>query len=292
MNSDDYLPLVKLALREDLGDRGDVTTSAVFSDEVSQAVLLSKDHGVLAGEEVFGAVFREIDSQVTLEFFHHDGDTLEPGDKVATVRGKITSILTGERIAINFISLLSGIATSARQFAEAAAAAGNAVVLDTRKTIPGFRALSKYAVRTGGARNHRTGLYDMVLLKDNHIDFAGSITEAVKRVRSRWSDEFRIEVECRTLADVEEALESGVDVVMLDNMDVSLVERAVALRNSAEAVGADHAGGGAVDFEASGNMNLETVGTMSTAGVDFISVGSLTHSVRSFDFSLRTDKPK
>ena len=284
MNPDDYRPLVQLALREDLGDRGDVTTSAVFSDEVSQAVLSSKDHGILAGEDVFWAVFAEVDSHVVVEFGHHDGEALEPGDKVATVHGKISSILTGERIAINFISLLSGIATSAGEFVESAACGGNTIVLDTRKTIPGYRNLSKYAVRTGGAKNHRTGLFDMVMLKDNHIDFAGSISEAVRRVRQRWSDEFRIEVECRSLAEVEEALECGVDVIMLDNMDVTLVERAVSLR--------DRAGGARAELEASGNMNLETVRTMSGAGVDFVSVGSLTHSVRSFDFSLKTDKPK
>lgn len=284
MNPDDYRPLLQLALREDLGDRGDVTTDAVFSAQVSQAVLSSKDHGTLAGEEVFRAVYAEIDSGVAVEFGHHDGDSLVPGDKVATVRGKISSILTGERVAINFISLLSGIATSARAFVDSAAAGGNTVVLDTRKTIPGFRNLSKYAVRTGGARNHRTGLFDMVLLKDNHIDFAGSIREAVRRVRLRWSDEFRIEVECRSLAEVEEALSCGVDVIMLDNMDVKLVEKAVTLRNNAT--------GAAVELEASGNMNLETVRTMSAAGVDFVSVGSLTHSVRSFDFSLKTGKPE
>jgi len=281
MIPDDYLPLVQLALREDLGNRGDVTTGAVFADEISQATLVSKDTGVLAGSEVFRAVFREIDNELSIDFKHADGDELKPGDTVAIVDGKIVSILTGERVAINFLSFLSGIATSARRFSEAAAAGGRAIILDTRKTLPGYRNLSKYAVRTGGASNHRNGLYDMVLIKDNHIDFAGSITRAVERVRSKWGNEFRIEVECRTLDDVREALACGVEVIMLDNMDAQLVRDAVALKS----------GTAAVEFEASGNVTLERAGVLSGTGVDFISVGSLTHSVKGFDFSLKTDVP-
>jgi len=287
MIPDDYLPLVQLALREDLGDRGDVTTGAVFADEVSRAALLSKDRGVLAGSEVFCAVFSQIDTNLSIDFHFKDGDVLEPGDPVASVKGKVVSILTGERVAINFLSFLSGIATSARRFTDAAAAGGRAVILDTRKTLPGYRNLSKYAVRTGGASNHRNGLYDMVLIKDNHVDFAGSITAAVERVREKWSGEFRIEVECRTLDDVAEALASGVDVIMLDNMDEKLVQKAVALKKSP--TGAPAKGG--VEFEASGNVTLERARLLSGAGVDFISVGSLTHSVKGFDFSLKTDIP-
>ena len=282
MSPDDYLPLVKLALREDLGARGDVTTGAVFAGETSRAVLFSKDSGVLAGAEVFCAVFAELDNDLSVDFHFSDGDSLDPGDAVASLSGRVASILTGERVAINFLSFLSGIATSARRFADAAAAGGPGVILDTRKTLPGYRNLSKYAVRTGGASNHRNGLYDMVLIKDNHIDFAGSITRAVELVRSRWADEFKIEVECRTLDDVREALACNVDMIMLDNMSEQLVREAVSLKSPAS----DSAG-----FEASGNVTLQTAGILSGTGVDFISVGSLTHSVKGFDFSLKTDLP-
>ena len=287
MSPDDYLPLVQLALREDLGDRGDVTTGAIFTGEISRATLLSKDSGVLAGAEVFRAVFAELDVELSVEFHCSDGDCLKPGETVASLNGRVATILTGERAAINFLSFLSGIATSAREFADAAAAGGRAVILDTRKTLPGYRNLSKYAVRAGGASNHRNGLYDMVLIKDNHIDFAGSIARAVERVRSKWADEFKIEVECRTLGDVREALNCGVDVIMLDNMEEQLVSEAISLKIST--AGEQAASG--VDFEASGNVTLETAGTLSGAGVDFISVGSLTHSVKGFDFSLITDVP-
>jgi nicotinate-nucleotide pyrophosphorylase (carboxylating) len=284
MNLDDYAPLVKLALSEDLGDRGDVTSSAVFDLEFSQAVLLSKDTGILAGRDVFCYVMGEVDHELKVDFMFDDGAALKPGNRVAVVRGRVLSILTAERCALNFLSFLSGIATAAGAFSSASSLAGNALILDTRKTLPGYRNISKYAVRVGGGKNHRNGLYDMVLLKDNHIDFSGSISEAVKRVRRRWADELRIEVECRSLEEVKEALECGVDVIMLDNMDEKAVRRAVDIRNSSQS--------GKIELEASGNMDLEQVPAMSAAGVDYISVGGLTHSVKSFDFSLKTDLPK
>ena len=283
MNSDDYARLVALALEEDLGDRGDVTSSALFSDEKSQAVLLSKDSGILAGAEVFRYVFHQVDKETTVEFAFSDGDGLSPGDCVAQIRGKILSILTAERTALNFISFLSGIATLAAGYVRESSRAGKTVVLDTRKTLPGYRRLSKYAVKTGGAANHRMGLYDMVLLKDNHIDFAGSITEAVKRVRARWSETLRVEVECRTLEEVSEAIECGVDVVMLDNMDDDTMITAVDTRNNAA--------GRRPELEASGNIGLSRIAAVSATGVDFVSVGGMTHSVSSFDFSLKTDIP-
>lgn len=284
MKPDDYLPLLRLALREDLGDRGDVTTDAIFSGEVSSAVLLSKDTGVLAGAEIFIAVYEELDHDVSVIFHKRDGDSLQPGETVALVKGPVASILAGERVAINFLSFLSGIAGGTKRFVEAAAAGGRAVILDTRKTLPGYRMLSKYAVRAGGGRNHRNGLYDMVLIKDNHIDFSGSITRAVERVRSKWGGEYRIEVECRTTEEVKEALACAVDVIMLDNMDEKSVREAVSLRKASNRL--ESAG---VKFEASGNMDLKTAGIMSGTGVDYISVGSLTHSVKCFDFSLRTE---
>lgn len=267
--------LVRLALEEDLADLGDVTTSAVFDTETGTLALVSKDSGVLAGGGMFDLVFREVDENTAVRWLCRDGDPLSPGDKVATVTGRSASLLTAERTALNFLSFLSGIATITRRYVEAARAGGQAAVLDTRKTLPGYRQLSKYAVRIGGGVNHRMGLYDMVMLKDNHIDLCGSITEAVHRVRKRWGDRFQIEVECRTSADVNEAVAAGADVVMLDNMERETI---------VSVVGMDH---GSVKLEVSGNVSFETIGGISATGVDLISVGKITHSAPAFDFSLK-----
>ena len=275
MRESDYLPLLQLALSEDLGDLGDVTSQAVAPDGQTTATLWSKDTGVLAGQEVFAAVFRAIDSGTRVQFALPDGALLTPGERVAEVRGKALALLSGERTGLNFISFLSGIATSTRAFVESARASGHAVILDTRKTLPGWRALSKYAVTVGGGSNHRQGLYDMVLIKDNHVDSAGSVQEAVRMVRQKWGKRFRVEVECRTPAEVTAALAAGVDMIMLDNMDAEAMGREVRRI------------GGRVKVEASGTMTPERVPAVSAAGVDFISVGAITHSVKSFDFSLK-----
>jgi nicotinate-nucleotide pyrophosphorylase (carboxylating) len=277
MRQGDYLPLVQLALREDLGDLGDVTSQAVTPEGTQAATLWSKDTGVLAGEEVFAAVFREIDPKTRVQFELHDGQRLEPGLAVARVAGTTLSLLSGERTSLNFLSFLSGIATATSEAVHRARGSGGAVILDTRKTLPGWRALSKYAVTVGGGRNHRQGLYDMVLIKDNHVDAAGSVTEAIRRARARWGTRFVIEVECRTPSEVDEALAAGVPMIMLDNMDAPAMGREVRRI------------GGKAQVEASGNMSLERIPAVSAAGVDFISVGALTHSVRSFDFSLKMD---
>jgi len=275
MREGDYLPLLQIALREDLGDSGDVTSQAVAPDGERAATLWSKDTGVLAGEEVFAAVFRAIDTDVRVRFALHDGAFLEKGQRVAEVTGRAVSVLSGERTSLNFISFLSGIATATRSLVMQARATGNAVILDTRKTLPGWRALSKYAVTVGGGRNHRQGLYDMVLIKDNHIDSAGSIAEAVRRVRARWGTRFVVEVECRSAAEVSDALAAGVDIIMLDNMEAEEIRREVQRI------------AGRAKVEASGTMTPERIPAVSAAGVDFISVGAITHSVRSFDFSLK-----
>ena len=275
MREGDYLPLLQIALREDLGDSGDVTSQAVAPDGERAATLWSKDTGVLAGEEVFAAVFRAIDTDVRVRFALHDGAFLEKGQRVAEVSGRAVSLLSGERTSLNFISFLSGIATATRSLVMQARATGNAVILDTRKTLPGWRALSKYAVTVGGGRNHRQGLYDMVLIKDNHIDSAGSIAEAVRRVRARWGTRFVVEVECRSAAEVSDALAAGVDIIMLDNMEAEEIRREVQRI------------AGRAKVEASGTMTPERIPAVSAAGVDFISVGAITHSVRSFDFSLK-----
>lgn len=275
MNKDVYLDLIKQAFLEDLGDDGDVTSESIFKDACSSVFLFSKDNGVLAGIQVFKDAFLEYDQTIKIEEYFKDGDILKPGDKIAAITGRVVSLLSAERVALNFLSLLSGIATRTSAFARAASESGKAVILDTRKTIPGFRKLSKYAVKTGGGTNHRMGLYDMVMIKDNHIDAAGSITGAVTLVREKWGDRFRIEVECRTLEDVEEAAALGVEVVMLDNMTKETMEQAVKLA------------AGRVKLEASGNMDLEKVKQLSSIGIDYISIGMLTKSVEAFDFSMR-----
>ena len=278
MGPQDYQPLIDAALAEDLSDHGDITSAALFGNERMNARLVSKDTGVLAGSDVFTAVFASIDPDVSVTMHAADGAALEPGSHLADVHGRAASVLSGERVALNFLALLSGIATAARRYVDESAKGGSAVILDTRKTLPGYRALSKYAVRVGGARNHRMGLYDMVLLKDNHIDRAGSITTAIERVRAKWGTRYRIEVECRTLEEVREAKGQEVDMIMLDNMPPHLMRECVELCN------------GAPPLEASGNIDLSRVRAVSATGVDFISVGSLTHSVRAFDFSLQTDR--
>jgi len=276
----DYMPLVEAAFAEDLGDAGDVTSLATVPDESCDAFLLSKDEGVLAGAEVFSAVFRRSDPALSVEFSVRDGAEVRPGDRIATVRGKARPVLSAERTALNFIGYLSGIASAAHRLSAAARAAGGVVVLDTRKTLPGYRALAKYAVAVGGGRNHRRGLYDMVLVKNNHIDAAGSVARAVERVRALWGARFPVEVECRDMAEVDQALEAGADVVMLDNMDAAAMKAAV------ERIG------GRAAVEASGNMDAAKLAAAAAAGVGFVSVGALTHSVRCFDFSLRIDKRK
>jgi nicotinate-nucleotide pyrophosphorylase (carboxylating) len=273
---DEYFDkLLTLALDEDLKEVGDVTSRAIFDEENVTAVLFSKDKGILAGTGFFIQVFERVDPDLTFELLKNDGQVLNCGDIIAKIHGRTRSILEAERTAINFLSFLSGIATETDLFVSAAEESGKAVILDTRKTLPAYRSLSKYAVTVGGGRNHRIGLYDMVMIKDNHIDAAGSIAAAVAKVREKWDTTYAIEVECRTLDEVAQAVSLQVDVIMLDNMDPEMTIAAV------------HLGKGDVQFEASGNMDLEKIKLYSSTGVDFLSVGKLTHSVKAFDFSLK-----
>ena len=275
MNDANFDKLLKLALAEDLGDVGDVTSRAIFDDSQNVTALLkSKDNGVLAGLPFFSQVFRKVNKDIVVEKLKSDGDALKPGDLVARVSGPVASVLEAERTAINFLSFMSGIASITAEHIEAANDKGHVVILDTRKTLPGYRTLSKYAVTMGGGQNHRMGLYDMVMIKDNHADAAGGITPAVNRVRDKWGELYRIEVECRNLEEVKEALGCKVDVIMLDNMSPAETSEAVALRR------------GDVEFEASGNMDLDKIRRYNNTGVDYISIGRLTHSVSAFDFSL------
>jgi len=274
MENDNFNELLELALLEDLGDVGDVTSRAIFTDEISVAALKSKDEGVLAGLEYFTKVFQRVDPSLQIHNLKADGDLLTPGETIAIIKGKTVSILEAERTAINFLSFLSGIATETRAHVDAMEGKGKCVILDTRKTLPGYRQLSKYAVLQGQGKNHRMGLYDMVMIKDNHIDAAGSIHQAVSKVRKKWGNRYRIEVETRSLQEVQEALDEGVDVIMLDNMSPEEVIAAVQVSK------------GGVLFEASGNMDLEKVKEYAPLGIDYISIGRLTHSVTAFDFSL------
>ena len=265
-------PLIELALAEDVGP-GDVTTQATIPEGAAgEAIILAKAHGVLAGLPVAAEVFRRVDEGIEFRELAQEGEPVAPGDAVAHLSGPLRGILTGERIALNFLTRLSGIATLTAEFVTAVAPY-RAVILDTRKTAPGWRALEKYAVRCGGGRNHRMGLYDMVLIKENHIAACGSLSEAVRRVRAA-GPKVPIEVEVRDLAELEEALSLGVDRVLLDNLDLPTLREAVRLA------------GGRVPLEASGGISLEDVAEVAACGVDFISVGAITHSAPALDLSL------
>jgi len=265
-------PLIELALAEDVGP-GDVTTQATIPEGATgEAVILAKAHGVLAGLPVAAEVFRRVDRGIRFEELAQDGEPVAPGDVVARLSGPLRGILTGERVALNFLSHLSGIATLTAEFVTAVAPY-RAVILDTRKTTPGWRSLEKYAVRCGGGRNHRLGLYDMVLIKDNHIAACGSLGEAVRRVRAAGV-KVPIEVEVKDLDELAEALSLEVDRILLDNMDLEELREAVRLA------------GGKVPLEASGGVTLENVAQVAACGVDFISVGAITHSAPALDLSL------
>jgi nicotinate-nucleotide pyrophosphorylase (carboxylating) len=263
---------IRRALVEDIGS-GDVTTDSIVPENASfGGRIIAKQNGVVAGLQIAAAVWHELDERVTFTAQVADGVKVETKTVVAEVVGPARALLTGERTALNFLGRMSGIATFTRQFVDAVAGT-RAVILDTRKTAPGLRLTDKLAVRIGGGQNHRTGLFDMVLIKDNHIDFAGSITAAVTSVRESGTN-LEIEVEARTLEHVREALAVEVERILLDNMSLELMREAVQINR------------GRAKLEASGNVSLENVLEVARTGVDFISVGALTHSPRVFDVSL------
>ncbi len=270
-------PVVAGALAEDIGEE-DVTTRCTVSPEMGlTGRFIAKEKGVIAGLAVARLTFKQVDQRVDLAFRVDDGRPVEAGQVVATVRGPGQALLSGERVALNFLQRMSGIATLTRRFVEAVAGT-SAVILDTRKTAPGLRLLDKWAVRLGGGQNHRFGLYDMVLIKDNHIAAVGSLTEAVARVRAGDAQKRPIEVEVKNLSELEEVLALNVDRVLLDNMSLAEMEQAAQLA------------GGRVPLEASGNVTLETVTAIAETGVEYISSGLLTHSVRALDISLLLDQ--
>jgi nicotinate-nucleotide pyrophosphorylase (carboxylating) len=268
----DVLQNIRRALEEDIRG-GDLTTNSIVPSEASlRGRIVAKQGGVVAGLHLAEAVWQELDPRIRFTTKINDGSTVEDRTVLAEVDGPARALLTGERTALNFLGRMSGIATLTRQFVDAVAGT-QAIILDTRKTAPGLRFIDKLAVRLGGGQNHRTGLFDMVLIKDNHIDFAGSITAAVTRVRDAGVS-VEIEVEARTLDHVREALGLGVERVLLDNMTLDVMQEAVQIA------------GGRAKLEASGNVSLENVLEVARTGVDLISVGALTHSPRVFDVSL------
>jgi nicotinate-nucleotide pyrophosphorylase (carboxylating) len=263
---------IRRALAEDIGS-GDLTTNSIVPPNASlRGRIIAKQEGVVAGLQVAEAVWRTLNELVTFTPKVADGSRVENRTALAEVAGPARALLTGERTALNFLGRMSGIATLTRQFVDAVAGT-RAIILDTRKTVPGLRLADKLAVQMGGGQNHRTGLWDMVLIKDNHIDFAGSMTAAVTRVREAGV-QVEIEIEARTLNDVREALSLGVERILLDNMTFETMREAVQIT------------AGRAKLEASGNVSLENVLEVARTGVDYISVGALTHSPKVFDVSL------
>jgi nicotinate-nucleotide pyrophosphorylase (carboxylating) len=267
---------VKRALAEDIGP-GDVTTNCIVSRAAKiSGQIIAKQRGIVAGLDVAAAVFLVLDETLNFTATSSEGAWVEPETVVAELSGLARGVLTGERTALNFLGRISGIATLTRQFVEAVAET-NAKILDTRKTAPGLRALDKLAVLRGGGHNHRQGLYDMILVKDNHIACAGSLAEAVKRARASGTD-LEIEVEAATLDDVKTAIELGVQRILLDNMSLDMMKEAVKLTARR------------ARLEASGNVTLRNVRMIAETGIDYISVGALTHSAKVFDVSLKFEQ--
>lgn len=272
-----FQALLPLAFAEDLG-HGDVTSEATLdADHRSPAALLCKEAGVLAGSPLLEAVFRHHGLAPRLEWLAREGDAIQPGQVLARLEGETRGLLACERMALNFLQRFCGIATITKRFVDAVTGSPTRI-LDTRKTLPAYRLLDKYAVAAGGGTNHRQGLFDQVLIKDNHAAACGSVRAAVDRVVKRYSRAYRIEAEVRDLDELESLLDAPVDILLLDNMDDKTLRQAV---QRARAV-APH-----IQLEASGNMDLERVRRLRDYGLDFISVGALTHSVKALDLSLK-----
>ncbi len=271
MNMQKVRTIVKNALEEDLGT-GDITTENVIEQgETSKAEIFFKEEGVLAGLPVAKSVFKELDETIEFSILKEESEMIKEGERVAEISGRTEAILKGERLALNFLQRLSGIATQTREYVDKVEGY-DVKIVDTRKTTPNLRILEKYAVRVGGGNNHRMGLYDCVLIKDNHIRSAGGIQEAVRRVENDHT--IRIEIEIESLDEVKEALDAKVDMIMLDNMDYEQMEKAVELIGDQAVI------------EASGGIELDNIREVAATGVDVISVGALTHQISSLDISL------
>ncbi len=271
--------IIVRALREDIGS-GDVTTAAIVPDsKIIYGEFLAKNSGVVSGLDIAQRVFAALDSKVKFMARAEDGARVSKGQILAAIEGRGRAILSGERVALNFLQRMSGIATATRKYVDAVKGTG-AVILDTRKTVPGLRILDKRAVRDGGGQNHRFGLYDMFLIKDNHIAAAGSVANAINQAKKSNKDKLMIEVEVEDLEGLREALLQNVDRIMLDNMGIDQMKQAVKTAS------------GRVLLEASGGVNLETISQIAQAGVDYISVGGLTHSAKALDISFDIVNPQ
>lgn len=264
---------IKRALMEDIGF-GDITTENLAGDnDFINAELNTRSDGILCGIEIFKQVFKTLSNDIDIKLYFKDGDSIKKGDKIADIKGSAKDILMGERLALNYIQRMSGIATETRKYQDAIKPY-KAKIVDTRKTTPNFRAFEKYAVQTGGGALHRFNLSDCAMLKDNHIKLAGSIKNAVNKIRDKISFTHKIEVECDTFEQVKEALESGVDIIMLDNMDLETMKKSVNYINKKAIV------------EASGNVNLDTVNSIASCGVDIISSSAIVAKAPTLDLAL------
>lgn len=268
--------LIKIALEEDIGS-GDITTDNLIADNLKgSGEIVAKEALVIAGLDIARQVFEQLDTEISFKPNFKDGDLIEKGEIVLEVEGKLRVLLLGERTALNFLQRLSGIATCVRSYVDMLGDRDVRLV-DTRKTVPGWRVLEKYAVRVGGAYNHRMGLYDGVLIKDNHISVCGGINKAVNNIRNSVSHFMKIEVEVSDLDGVREAIDSGVDIIMLDNMDIKQIKEAVEFINGKALV------------EVSGGITIDNLNHLANSGVDIISSGALTHHAQSVDLSMRID---
>lgn len=278
INKDLFDPFLETTLKEDLGDGDHSSLACIPAEATGKAQLLIKDEGIIAGLEIASLIFERIDPELSIEFFLQDGNRIKPGDTGFMVSGIVQSILKSERIVLNILQRMSGIATQTDRYVEKIKDL-HTKILDTRKTTPGMRILDKEAVRIGGGENHRMGLYDMIMLKDNHIDFAGGITEAIKKTNeylSKTGRDLRIEIEARSLDDVRKIIQVGhVHRIMLDNFSMEDTSMAVELI-------ADR-----YETESSGKITLDHLRDYAACGVDYISVGALTHQIKSLDLSLK-----
>ena len=273
LNKAEVLKIITRALEEDIGT-GDLTTELLIDpQQKAKGVIRAKEEGVIAGLEVAKLVFKSLDEEIEFESCVSEGAKVKAGKKVAAVSGATSGLLTAERVALNFLQRMSGIATQTRQFSDLAADFEVRIV-DTRKTTPGLRILEKEAVQLGGGFNHRQGLYDAVMIKDNHLEAVGGLQEAVTKAKNNLPHTVKVEVETESLEQVKEAIAAGADIIMLDNMEVELMQEAVELIDGRAVV------------EASGEINLSTVVDAAKTGVDVISIGALTHSIDSLDISL------
>jgi len=265
---------VHLALNEDVGS-GDITAELIAADSIALGTVITREDCVLCGMDWFEEVFRQLDEEIFIEWSAHDGDELKAGDIICSISGPAAAILTGERTALNFLQTLSATASISATYAKAVAHT-DTIVLDTRKTIPGLRIAQKYAVSCGGCANHRVGLYDAILIKENHIHACGSISKAVEEARFRNPDT-SIEVEVESLEEMQLAMQTDANRLLLDNFSIEMLEQAVAQTE------------GKIELEASGGITLENIATVAETGVDYISTGALTKDIKAVDLSMRFD---